>query len=249
MCINTDQFIHYKYWQAPSIAAPRTLYHQIAFWADDTQLNPESHANSKKEHMFFCGNVLLKACVCPFKWILSECACWDDLLTSHSKYYALIYSISSLLVMKHYFFSSSLIHSDMCIELLFPSPPLSVPLMPLIHAESNLCSTDTAGLLGTNKTPNECRLIAFAAVTRASLHPTARALSTWATGLPILGVPGDFASVSSVQSSLSRGKLMLPKITVVQWRHQLLPHQLVSLWLWEHQENLQEIFVQWRLQT
>lgn len=135
-----------------------------------------------------------------------------------------------------------------CFELLFPSP-LSVALMPLIHAESNSCSTDMSGLLGTNKSPNKRKGRTFTAVTQASLHPDARAFWTWATGLPILGVPGDFASVSSVQPLLSRGKLTLPKITVVQWRHQLLPHWLVSCRLWEHTGNLQEIFVQWRVQT
>lgn len=40
----------------------------------------------------------------------------------------------------------------MCFELLLPSPP-SVPLMPLIHAGNNLCSTDMAGLLGTQQIP------------------------------------------------------------------------------------------------
>lgn len=95
----------------------------------------------------------------------------------------------------------------MLFELPFPALPLSVPLMPLIHAGNNSCSMSMLGLLGTKQIPKR--------VQRKSIHsscasfpaPCHQSIQNLINQAAVLDVPGDFASVSSVQSMLLRGKL------------------------------------------
>lgn len=66
-------------------------------------------------------------------------------------------------------------------ELLFPSPPLSVPLLPLIHAIHSIWAPQTwLACWEHNKAPNKCRGTVFTANSQVSMHLSILNLSNWA---------------------------------------------------------------------
>lgn len=131
----------------------------------------------------------------------------------------------------------------MCFELLFPSPLCSLDAF-------NSCR-EQFKLVGYPTNPQTSTEEQHSRQSHKYPCPCCQSILNLSDQAANPSIPGGFTSVSSVHSLLARGKWMLPKTTALQWRHQLLPHQLLSCHLREHMGNLQrlqQIFVWWRLQ-